>query len=83
MCFGTLSTGLQTHEWVSGGSAFLKQHVYDPVNVWSTASCSAVEVVRLVYLGFLLWPTTFLVRLVASFHSGWWLMEEGSEMACW
>ena len=54
----------------SGGSAGLNLCAYDPVNVWSTASCSAVDVVRLVYLGFRRWPATFLVRLVASFHRG-------------
>ena len=45
MCEGSRVCEPHGHQRVSGGSEGWKHVVYDPVNAWSTASWSAVEVV--------------------------------------
>jgi hypothetical protein len=54
------------------GSAGRNRFAYDPVNAWSTASWSAVDVVRREKRGHLVFlPLASFSIAVAAFHSGW------------
>ena len=71
MWLGSLSLAPHLQVSDSGGSLGWNLFAYEPVNVWSTASCNAVAVVHLLYLKtFFLEPSVQGTLVVHSLHRG-------------
>jgi hypothetical protein len=80
-CDGDLVCAPQGHVVVSGGSAGRKRLAYDPVKAWSTASCSAADVVRREYLGMrVFFPFSSFFTSVAAAQRGCCPTDGGSLM---
>ena len=83
MCWGERRGAPHGHVWAMGGSPGRNLETYVPVKAWSTATWSAVDVVRREYVYFLtLRPLSSFFRSNAACHSGW-LLPSGGCVSAW